>query len=147
MRYVSELKTNEGVPHITELRAPKSQRVESQPITFTKEDAAHVQFPHNDPLVVTIQVANRRVHRALIDNRSSINVLYKATLEKIGLGIRDLRACAMTLYGLNGEGIASTGAVDLVVTFAEYLISVTKIVEFVVVDIPSTNNVLLGSQF
>ena len=60
--YVNELKMHDGTPHVPEPRAPKHQRVESQPITFTKEDVEHVQFPHNDPLVITVQVANRRVH-------------------------------------------------------------------------------------
>ena len=80
----------------------------------------------------------------MIHNRSSLNVLYKATLEKIGLTVRDLRACATTLYGFGGEGTASIGAIDLAVTLGEYPISVTKIVEFVVVDIPLAYNVILG---
>lgn len=88
--YVNELKTHDGAPH--------------------------VQFPHNDPFVITVQIANRRVHRALIDNGSSVNVLYNETLEKIGLMVSDLRACATTLYGFSGEGIVSMGAIDLVVT-------------------------------
>ena len=95
-----------------------------------------MQFPYNDPLVVTVQIANRKVRQVLIDNGSSVNVLYKTTLEKIGLTVRDLRACATTLYGFSGEGIASIGAIDLVVTLGEYPILVTKIVEFVVVDTP-----------
>ena len=66
-----------------------------------------------------------------------MNVLYKATLKKIGLETRDLRTCATTFYGFNGEGIASIRVFDLAVTVGEYPISVTKIVEFVVVDTPS----------
>ena len=57
-RYINELKTHDESPHMPELRDPKSQRVESQPVTFTEEDASHVKFSHNDPLVVTIQIAN-----------------------------------------------------------------------------------------
>lgn len=69
---------------------------------------------------------------------------YKATLEKVGLRIRDLRVCTTSLYGYSGEGIVSIGVVDLVVTLEEYPALVTKIVEFIVVDTPSAYNVILG---
>lgn len=72
-----------------------------------------------------------------------MNVLYKATLKKIGLNIKDMRAYATTLYGFIGEGIASVGVVILPVIFGEYQVSVTKMVEFIVVDTPSVYNVLL----
>lgn len=47
--YANELKTSDGTPRVPEPRAPKHQRVESLPITFTEEDASHVQFPDHDP--------------------------------------------------------------------------------------------------
>ena len=53
-RYVNELKTGDKSPYEPEPRAPKCQKIESQPITFTEDDVFHVQFPHNDPLVITL---------------------------------------------------------------------------------------------
>ena len=69
-----------------EPRAPISKRVESHSVTFAEDDASHMQFPHNDLLVVTLQIANCRVQKILVDTRSSVNVMYKATLDKIGVG-------------------------------------------------------------
>lgn len=60
--YVNELKTSDGTPHVPKPRAPKHERVESLHITFTEEDASLVQFFHHDPLVITVHVANRRIH-------------------------------------------------------------------------------------
>lgn len=77
-RYVNELKTRDGTPHIPDPRAPKSQRIESQPITFTEDDALHVQFLHNDLMVITVHITNRRVHGALINNGSSCNVFLQS---------------------------------------------------------------------
>lgn len=143
-RYINELKTHDGSPHVLEPRAPTSKRVETHPVTFTEDDALHVQFPHNDPLVVTLKIANRRVHRILVDTGSSLNVMYKATLDKICLGVIDIRACTTILYGFSGEGVACIGAVFLVVTYREYPLSVTKMAEFMVVNTPSAYNEILG---
>lgn len=88
-RYVNELKTSYGTPYVLKPRAPKHQRVESKPITFTKEDVEHVQFPHHDPLVITVKVANKRVHQALFNSGSSVNIMYKSTVEKNGLTAKD----------------------------------------------------------
>ena len=73
-----------------------------------------------------------------------MNILYKSTLEKIGLSVKNLLAYATTLYGFGGKGIVCMGAIDLAITLGEYPISVTRIVEFVVVDIPSAYNLILG---
>ena len=113
-------------------------------MTFTEDDASHVQFPHNDPLVVTLQIANHRVHMIQVDTGSSVNVLYKATLDKVGLGMTDVRACTTTLYGFSGEGVACIGEVSLAVTFGEYPLSVTKMMELIVVNTSSAYNTILG---
>lgn len=70
--------------------------------------------------------------------------MYKAILDKLGLGVTDIQACTTTLYGFSGEGVACIGAVSLVVTFEEYPLSVTKMMEFMVVNTPSVYNAILG---
>ena len=47
----------------------KRQKVE-EPITFTEVDTQGVQFPHNDAVVVSLNIANYDVRRILIDNGS-----------------------------------------------------------------------------
>ena len=58
----------------------KKPRREEECIIFTKQDAAHVHFPHSDPLVVEMQIANMIVKRVLVDTGSSVNILYKSSL-------------------------------------------------------------------
>ena len=69
-------------------------------MTFTEDYALHMQFLHNDPLIMNLQISNCKI---LEDTVSSIDMMYKATLDKIGLGMTDIRACTTTPYGFSGE--------------------------------------------
>jgi hypothetical protein len=57
-------------------RPHKSHRKESLVVGFSDEDYAGVSLPHTDALVVTLQVANKRIHRMFMDNGSSADILY-----------------------------------------------------------------------
>ena len=63
--------------------------------------------------------------------------MFRPTLEKIGLTDRDLRPYSTLLYGFGGDGTACAGIIELAVTLSEYPLSVTKMIDFVVVDIKS----------
>ena len=45
-------------------------------ITFSDADLEGCQHPHNDPLVIRVVVANKTVHRVLIDNGSSADIIF-----------------------------------------------------------------------
>lgn len=47
--------------------ASKFAKVDSIPITFTKENARRIMHPHNDPLVVVLKIAKERVLKVLIN--------------------------------------------------------------------------------
>ena len=55
---------------------PKIARRESPIIGFSEDDARRLHHPHDDALVVTIKVGDYNVHRMLVDNGSSANILY-----------------------------------------------------------------------
>ena len=51
-------------------------RRESPIIGFPEEDARRLHHPHDDALVVNIQIEDYNMHRVLVDNGSSANILY-----------------------------------------------------------------------
>ena len=55
---------------------PKIARRESPIIGFSKEDARRLHHPHDEAFVVSILVGDYNVHRVLVDNSSSADILY-----------------------------------------------------------------------
>uniref|UniRef100_A0A803NI08 Uncharacterized protein n=1 Tax=Cannabis sativa TaxID=3483 RepID=A0A803NI08_CANSA len=82
------------------------------PITFTKDDTIHVHFPHNDPLVIEAQITNKRVSRVLVDNGSSVNMLFKFAFQEIGLTKVDLSPYPIQLQGFNGDELLPMGRIQ-----------------------------------
>ena len=58
---------------------PKITRRESLIIGFSEEDARRLHHPRDDALVVSVRVGDYNVHRMLVDNGSSADILYYPT--------------------------------------------------------------------
>ena len=57
-------------------KTDKKPRLEDLPITFTEEDARKIFHPHDDALVVTLEIAGYSTRCVLIDNGSSADIIY-----------------------------------------------------------------------
>ena len=62
------------------------QRSESE-LSFTNDDAEGVRFSYHDPLVVSATIGNHLVHRCLIDDGSSADILYLDVLKKMKISL------------------------------------------------------------
>ena len=54
----------------------KQFKGENDDITFKESDAHLIHHPHCDSLVIKAMMANNNVHRILVDNGSSVDILY-----------------------------------------------------------------------
>ena len=54
-------------------------------ITFSDSDLEGCQHPHDDPLVIQAVVANKTVHWVLIDNGSSVDIIFTSAFDKMGI--------------------------------------------------------------
>ncbi|KAL2470890.1 Ribonuclease H [Abeliophyllum distichum] len=59
--------------------------------SFSKEDASHVLQPHSDVPVITMPVSEVNIHRTLVDDGSSVNVLYLRTFKQMDIDARHVR--------------------------------------------------------
>ncbi|XP_024019620.1 uncharacterized protein LOC112091070 [Morus notabilis] len=66
-------------------REAKAARYEEAEITFSEADAKGVHFSQSDALVVEAMIRNHTVCRILVDNGSSVDILYLDCLDKIGI--------------------------------------------------------------
>ena len=113
-------------------------------ITFSDSDLEGCQHPHDDPLVVCTIVANTTVHRVLVDNGSSADIIFASAFEKMGIGREKLEPASTHLRGFSGEKVLPLGSIQLVLTLGEPPCQATTTARFLIVDAPSAYNMLLG---
>ena len=113
-------------------------------ITFSDSDLEGCQHPHNDPLVIRAIMANKTIHRVLVDNGSSVDIIFASTFDKMGIGRERLEHVNTHLQGFFGEKVLPLGSIQLVLTLGDPPCQATTTVRFLIVDAPSAYNVLLG---
>ena len=55
---------------------PKIARMDNPVFGFSEEDARRLHHPHDDALVVSLQVGDYNMHGVLVDNGSLADILY-----------------------------------------------------------------------
>jgi len=113
-------------------------------LVFTRADLRGVLPHNNDPVVISVVTAGRRVHRVLIDQGSSADVMFWSTFNKLQLSPDQLRPYTGCLYSFAGDLVRVRGHLELRTTFADDVSSCTANVKYLVVDAPSAYNMLLG---
>ncbi|XP_058099817.1 uncharacterized protein LOC131244188 [Magnolia sinica] len=122
----------------------KELRVSPCSLTFTEDDAHGIQHPHDDALVVTITIANYKVYHILVDIGSSADVIYSEAFKRMGIPKSCLRPVKTPLDSFVEEKVISEGAISLPVTAGKGQHQATLMVDFLVVNVPSVHNVILG---
>ena len=123
---------------------PKIARRESPIIGFSEEDARRLHHPHDDALVVSVHVGDYNVHRMLVDNGSSADILYYPAFQQMWIDRARLIPTNAPLVGFGGTKVLPLGAITLSVTVGDYPQQITRNVTFLVVDCSSTYNGILG---
>ena len=113
-------------------------------ITFSDSDMEGCQHPHDDPLVIRVVVANKTIHRVLVDNGSSVDIIFASAFDKLGIGREKLEPVNVYLRGFSGERVLPLGLIQLVLTLEYPLCQATTTVRFLIVHAPSAYNMLLG---
>ncbi|KAL0458565.1 UNVERIFIED_CONTAM: hypothetical protein Slati_0483700 [Sesamum latifolium] len=113
-------------------------------IQFERAKRSGPQTIHNDALVITAILANYEVGRIFIYSGSSADILFGEVYDQMQLGDIFLEKVNTLLYGFSGEVVHPRGMVSLPLTMGRGTTRKTCLLKFLVVDVPSVYNVILG---
>ena len=135
--------------HLHSIRSAEIQAVSKLPrldtsITFSNSNMEGCQHPHDDPLVVRVVMANKTVHRVLVDYGSSADIIFATAFDKMGIGREKLDPVNTHLRGFSGEKVLPLGSIQLVLTLGEPPCQATTTTRFLIVNAPFAYNMLLG---
>ncbi|XP_074354270.1 uncharacterized protein LOC141693150 [Apium graveolens] len=114
-------------------------------ISFSNEDySPNIIREHQDALVITAKIDTNTVKKILVDNGSSVDILYHHALARMDTGERKLENTHSPLYGFTGNEVKVVGTIDLPVLFGTMPCQIWKIVKFHVISANSSHNAILG---
>ncbi|KAL2252543.1 UNVERIFIED_CONTAM: hypothetical protein Sindi_0049000, partial [Sesamum indicum] len=98
----------------------------------------------NDPMVIRMDIVNHQVHKVLVYNGSSIDIIFTNVLRKMDLGELKLKPVRTPLIGFVESEDVPKGVIDLPVSMGEEPRRKTCMIQFLVVDSLFAYNVVLG---
>ena len=93
---------------------------ESPIIGFSEEDARRFHHPHDDALVISIQIEDYNTHRVLVDNASLADILYYPAFQQMGIGREQLIPMNAPLVGFGGTRVLPLGVITFSVVVGDY---------------------------
>nr|XP_023879327.1 uncharacterized protein LOC111991757 [Quercus suber] len=125
-------------------RSPRMNWTDEPAITFTDEDVERIHHPYDDAIVITLLITDYTTRRVLVDNGSSIDILYYPAFQQMRLGRDQLCPVCLPLVGFGGMKVQPISIITLPVVVGSYSQQIIKEVNFLVVDCSSSYNAIIG---
>ena len=85
-------------------------------MSFNEADARGMKQPHNDPLVIMLNIEVFDTKRILVDNGSSADIIYLPAFQQLKLDPKRLRPFESPLVNFSGDKVYPKGIVMLTIT-------------------------------
>lgn len=115
----------------------------STTISFTEDEARHVQHPHDDVLVTMVLIAHLKMHRVLAENESSVNIIFKKALDQLRMDSLKVKPVDVLFVSFTGAAILSIGMIDPI-CLGETPNKATQMTTFMIIDQPSMYTIIIG---
>ena len=97
---------------------------------FSDDDKVGTIQPHDDALVVTLRIMGYDVKRVLVDQGSSVEIMYPDLYKGLGLKPKDLMPYDSPLVSFEGKIVTPIGLIKLPIQTGSDMVEV----DFIVVD-------------
>ena len=94
----------------------KYRRTENDDITFSERDANGIKQPHDDLLVIMLEIEGFNTRRVLADNGSSTDIMYMMAYQQLRLDPKRLQPFKSPSVSFSGDSIYPKGIISLSVT-------------------------------
>jgi len=103
-----------------------------------------VKQPHDNPLVIMLMIEGFNTRKILVDNGSSVDIIYISTFQQLKVDAKRRRPFESRLVIFSKDKVYPKEIVTLTVMVGSYPLQVTNQHNFLLVDSPSSYNVIIG---
>ncbi|XP_075110577.1 uncharacterized protein LOC142181560 [Nicotiana tabacum] len=120
-----------------------AQILKAHKISFHEDELPPEGLSHNKALHLTVKCRDKCVSRVLIDICSALNMCPISNLKALGTAIGKVRESRVNIRAFDGAQRSAIGEIDLALQIGP----VEFVIEFQVLDISATYNLLLGRSW
>jgi len=114
------------------------------PITFIDDDFTAIDLAQDDPMVITVEIDKFAIAKVLVDQGSSVDILYWETFKKMQISKAEIQPYNGQMVGFSGERVDTRGFIDLFTTFSDDYLNKTINIRYLLVNANTSYNILLG---
>ena len=122
---------------------PLKQRRMERDILFSEEDARGVKQLHDDPLVIMLMIEGFSIKRILVDNGSSMDIIYLSAFQQLKVAPERLHPFDSSLVSFSRDRVYPKGIMTLSVIVGAYPKRLTRQLDFLVVDCLFSYNMII----
>jgi len=90
-------------------------------MTFTLENREEVTYPYEDTLVTSTVLSNHQIHKVLVDDGSSVNILSRDVMSQIGINPSRMTHIKTLLIGIEESRVLIKGVLEIPIIIGTYL--------------------------
>lgn len=106
-----------------------------------------MKTPYDDVMVISIVVVNFKVHKIIVDNGNTIDVLFYDTFERMKLSRVKLASIPFLLYGFNREVMILEEVYSFTYDFSTTPRHLNLMVNFLIAKVLFADNIILGHPY